>query len=88
MDEELGKRLRSIANVDAGAAFAQFHAETGSHDADDLLAYLRERGLISGGAFCALHASAPIRVTAFAAIGDAPAAPDAMTVVPAGVAAA
>ena len=111
MDEELGKRLRAIADVDAAAAFAKFHAETGSRDADEFLGYLREHRLISGGAFCALHASAPIRVTAFAAVGPAPAAPgsapaaptrpvvpevmatapaapDAMTVVPAGVAAA
>ena len=72
MDEELGKRLRAIADVDAGAAFAQFHAETGSRDADEFLDYLRERGLISGGAFCSLHASAPIRVTAFATLGGRP----------------
>ncbi len=101
MDEELGRRLREIAGVDARAAFAQFRAETGSQEADAFLGYLRERGLISGGAFCALHASAPIRVTAFAppagsaaaparpvvpdAVAMAPAAPDAMTVIPAGV---
>jgi serine/threonine-protein kinase len=104
MDEELGRRLRAIADVDADAAFARFHAETGSRDPDAFLGYLREQGLISGGAFCALHASAPIRVTALAAPGSAPAAearpvvpdavaiapaaPDAMTVVPAGAAAA
>jgi hypothetical protein len=73
MDEELGKRLRAIADVDARATFAQFQAETGSQDADEFLGYLRARGLISGGAFCALHASAPIRVTAFAPPAGAPA---------------
>src|SRR5262245_1987777 len=77
MDEELGKRLRSIANLDPDATFAQFHAETGSRDADELLAYLRERGLISGGTFCALHAAAPIRVTAFAAVASASSGGDA-----------
>jgi serine/threonine-protein kinase len=98
--DELGKRLRKIADVDAHARFAQFHAETGSDDLDAFLAYLRDRELISGGAFCALHASEPIRITPLGrgtvetarpiVVSDAdaikPAAPDARTVVPAGAA--
>jgi eukaryotic-like serine/threonine-protein kinase len=62
--DELGKRLRAIADVDAAETFARFRAETGSDDLDEFLAYLREKDVISGGAFCALHASAPIRVVA------------------------
>ena len=96
--DELSKRLRKIADLDAHAAFAQFQAETGSSDLDELLTYLRERDLISGGAFCALHASAPIRLAPMPAlpaaplvvpdaIAIAPAAPTARTVVPAGMAA-
>ena len=97
--DELGKRLRKIADLDAHAAFAQFQAETRSSDLDEFLAYLRDRDLLSVGAFCALHASAPILLTAMPArptaplvvsdaLATAPAAPTARTVVPAGMAAA
>ena len=98
--DELEKRLGAIADVDAVAAFARFRADTGSDDPDHFLSYLRDRGLISGGALCALHATQPIRVTPFAAtsargapaasarpivpdaVALAPAAAEALTVVP------
>ena len=40
--EELGRRLRSIADLDADAEIARFTAETGSRDPDELLTYLRK----------------------------------------------
>jgi len=98
--EELGRRLHSIAGLDAAARYAQFRLETGSDDLDQFLAYLRDRDLISGGAFCAVHASAPIRVMPLPSVAEpppmvvsdaaaiAPAPANARTVVPAGLAAA
>jgi len=58
----LAERLRALADVDPEAAFLRFRDDTGSDDPDEFLAYLRERGELSGGALCALHAGGAIQV--------------------------
>jgi eukaryotic-like serine/threonine-protein kinase len=58
----LAERLRAVADVDPETSFNRFRNETGSDDPDEFLAYLRERGELSGGALCALHAGGAIQV--------------------------
>ena len=61
---ELARRIREVSPIDVAAAYNAYQAEVGSGDLDGFLAFLRDRNWLTTDAFCALHAGAPIRLTA------------------------
>lgn len=61
---DLARRIREVSPIDVAAAYAAYQTERGGGDLDGFLVFLRDRNWLTTAAFCALHASAPIRLTA------------------------
>jgi serine/threonine protein kinase len=68
---ELERRLRQHVSIDVHAEYEHFRRSTGDPDIERFLAYLRERGLISGAVLRELHGRERARVSRLHAVHDA-----------------